>query len=155
MFLWIGTFLTIDCDNISISFLNISNTQNKIYDFFIYTPIAISNLNISNLTNEGSPNYIIMTVNCSLNLSNSFISKISTKFLLSYLSQIIIINTIFFDNFLDYEPNLVGNGISLQMGSGFEIENSSFISLSQRNTGPVLINLWKINLKMFLGYWNR
>ena len=139
MFLWIGTFLTIDCDNISISFLNISNTQNKIYDFFIYTPIAISNLNISNLTNEGSPNYIIMTVNCSLNLSNSFISKISTKFLLSYLSQIIIINTIFFDNFLNYGTNLVGNGISLQMGSGFQINNSSFISLSQRNPGPVFI----------------
>ena len=80
-----------------------------------------------------------MTVNCSLNLSNSFISRISTKFLLGYLSQIIIINTIFFDNFLDYETNLVGNGISLQMGNGFQIENSSFISLSKRNPGPVLI----------------
>ena len=136
----LGTFLTIDCYEISISFLNISNTQNQIYDFFIYTPILISNLNISNLTNGESSNYILIAVNCSLNLSNSFISRISTKFLLTYLSQIMIFNTTFYDNFLDYETNLVGNGISIQMQSGFQIQNCSFISLSQKNQGPVLIN---------------
>ena len=136
----LGTFLIIDCEEISISFLNISNTKNQIYDFFIHTTIAISNLNISNLTNGESSNYILIAVNCSLNLSNSFISRISTKFLLTYLSQIMIFNTTFYDNFLDYETNLVGNGISIQMQSGFQIQNCSFISLSQKNPGSVLIN---------------
>ena len=136
----LGTFLTIDCEEISISFLNISNTKNQIYDFFIHTTIAISNLNISNLTNGESLNYILIAVNCSLNLSNSFLSRISNKFLLGYLSQFVIFNTTFYDNFLDYETNLVGNGISIQMQSGFQIQNCSFISLSQKNQGPVLIN---------------
>ena len=133
----LGTFLIIDCKEISISFFNISNTKNRIHDFFIYTPIAIDNLNMSNLTNEESSNYILIAVNCTLNISNSFISRISTKFLLGYLSQIMIFNTTFYDNFLDYETNLVGNGISIQMQSGFQIQNCSFISLSQKNQGPV------------------
>ena len=136
----LGTFLIIDCEEISISFLNISNTKNQIYDFFIHTTIAISNLNISNLTNGESSNYILIAVNCSLNLSNSFLSRISNKFLLGYLSQFVIFNTTFYDNFLDYETNLVGNGISIQMQSGFQIQNCSFISMSQKNPGPVLIN---------------
>ena len=80
-----------------------------------------------------------MTVNCSLNLSNSFISRISTKFLLVFLSQIMIFNTTFYNDFPDYETNLVGNGISIQMQSGFQIQNCSFISLYQKNPGPVLI----------------
>ena len=135
----LGTFLIIDCDEIAISILNISNTQNKIHDFFIYSPITISNLNISNLTNEGS-NYILMIVNGSLNLRNSLISRISTKFLLAYLSQIRIFITTFFENVFNYETNPVGNGISLQMGSVFHIESSSFISFYKRNLGPVLNN---------------
>ena len=136
----LGTFLTIDCENISFSILNISNIKNEIHDFFIYTPIAIDNLNMLNLTNEESSNYILIAVNCSLNLSNSFLSRISNKFLLGYLSQFVIFNTTFYDNFLDYETNLVGNGISIQMQSGFQIQNCSFISMSQKNPGPVLIN---------------
>ena len=135
----LGTFLIIDCDEISISFLNISNNLNKMHDLFIYTPIiAISNLNITNLTSESS-DYILMVVNCSLNLSNSFISTISTQFLLSYVSQIMIFDTIFFDNFSNSETNLVGNGLSLQMQSVFQIENCSFISFYKKNPGPVLI----------------
>ena len=80
----LGTFLTIYCENISFSILNISNIKNQIHDFFIYTPIAIDNLNMLNLTNEESLNYILIDVNCSLNLSNSFLSRISNKFLLLF-----------------------------------------------------------------------
>lgn len=136
----IGTILIIDCEHISISFLNISNSQNEIHDFFIYTtPIVIFYLNITNVTISNSE-LILMVVNCSLNLSGSFISRISNKFLLSYMSQINISNSIFLNNFMDYEApinNFGGNGISLQMESEFHIENTSFISLYQRNPGPV------------------
>ena len=131
--------MVIDCDEFSISIFNISNSQNQIYDFFSYTSLVVSNFSISNLTSENS-NYILMAVNCSLNLSYSFISRISNQFLLSYLSQIIIFNTIFFDNFINYETNLAGNGISLQMQSEFQIQNCSFISIYKKNQGPVFIN---------------
>ena len=117
--------------------MNISNSQYQISDLFIMSQIEIFGLNIINVTTSETSNCILNIIDCFFNLSNSFISRISNKFLLSEFSHITIFNTIFFDNLSDFE--IGGNGISMRMGLILMIVNSSFISLYKTNPGPVFI----------------
>ena len=96
----------------------------------------MNNINFTNLINDGTSNVIMMMVNCSMNITNSFISRVLSTVLLTYLCDINILNTIFLDNWGGNET--FSNKLSLQQETRFLIINSSFISsYDGTNSGAV------------------